>query len=113
MILKIKSHFDAAHKLPNYQGKCSNLHGHRWEVILHLEFPSPNLSTGMCMDFGIVKEALGQLLEKFDHQYLNDLMTNPTAENIALELYKACQFAFGSRFQKIEVWETPDCGVEV
>ena len=30
--LRIESHFDAAHKLVGYKGKCSNVHGHRWKV---------------------------------------------------------------------------------
>ncbi len=32
MRLQYRFHFDAAHQLPNYSGKCANLHGHRWEV---------------------------------------------------------------------------------
>ncbi len=30
--LKVKSHFDAAHRIRDYKGKCSRTHGHRWDV---------------------------------------------------------------------------------
>ena len=30
------THFDAAHYLRNYKGKCANTHGHRWEVLVKI-----------------------------------------------------------------------------
>ena len=30
--LKTSASFDSAHFLSGYQGKCSNLHGHRWKI---------------------------------------------------------------------------------
>ena len=34
--LKTQNYFNAAHFLTNYKGKCENLHGHRWQVIVYL-----------------------------------------------------------------------------
>ncbi len=31
-ILKTRHDFDSSHFLANYDGKCANIHGHRWEV---------------------------------------------------------------------------------
>ena len=31
--LFVEEHFDAAHYLPNYHGKCERLHGHRFKVV--------------------------------------------------------------------------------
>ena len=28
--------FDAAHFLHGYNGKCSNIHGHRWRVVVEI-----------------------------------------------------------------------------
>ena len=36
-ILKTESSFDSAHFLSGYEGKCSNLHGHRWRIVLAYE----------------------------------------------------------------------------
>jgi len=33
----VEEHFDAAHYLPNYHGKCEKLHGHRFKVVARLE----------------------------------------------------------------------------
>ena len=30
--LKTSASFDSAHFLSGYQGKCANLHGHRWKI---------------------------------------------------------------------------------
>ena len=30
--LKTQAHFDSAHFLHGYDGKCKNIHGHRWTV---------------------------------------------------------------------------------
>ena len=35
-LLKTEKSFDAAHFLKGYKGKCSNLHGHRWRVVIEV-----------------------------------------------------------------------------
>lgn len=69
-----------AHKLElPYESKCSNLHGHNWNIEVQLE--SEELTEyGMVMDFTHIKKVVNQL----DHAYINDVVgVNPTAENIA------------------------------
>ncbi len=34
--LKTKSSFDSAHFLAGYEGKCKNIHGHRWTVEIEV-----------------------------------------------------------------------------
>ncbi|MFH1727748.1 MAG: 6-carboxytetrahydropterin synthase QueD [Pseudomonadota bacterium] len=74
--------FDSAHKLINYKGKCENLHGHTYK--LKVTVTGKVLDSGMIMDFNelssIVNEAV---ISKLDHNYLNDVVSNPTAENIS------------------------------
>ena len=75
--------FAAAHRLPRYQGKCFNLHGHnyRFQVVLR---GAPDPYSGIFVDFGDVEKAVQQhVLDKVDHTNLNDFIENPTAENIA------------------------------
>ena len=84
LIKKIK--FEAAHRLPNVpEGhKCARLHGHSFQVDLHITGEvDPVL--GWVMDLGEMKECFRPLLERLDHNYLNDIegLENPTSENIA------------------------------
>ena len=69
-ILKTESSFDSAHFLSGYEGKCSNLHGHRWRIVL--EVMTETLSTdkqhnGMYVDFGDLKRDLKAKADELDH----------------------------------------------
>ena len=60
-ILKTEAAFDSAHFLHGYNGKCSNIHGHRW--IIEVEICSEKLieegqTRGMIVDFGDLKRDL-------------------------------------------------------
>lgn len=67
--------FDAGHRIPNHQGQCANLHGHRYVLELTLR-GEINLSSGaadegMLVDFGQVKLLAQQhLIEMWDHAFL-------------------------------------------
>jgi len=75
--------FDAAHKLPNYNGKCANLHGHTWKLIVSLE--GEIKENGMIVDFKELKDKVNEkVIDKLDHSYLNDAISNPTCENLLL-----------------------------
>ena len=88
-VLSVEDHFDAAHRLPHYIGKCNNLHGHTWHVraeITYYAVPVGELKgqhDGMLLDFGDVKE----VWEELDHAYLNDILENPTAELVTAYIY--------------------------
>lgn len=61
-----ESSFDAAHFLADYNGKCRNLHGHRWRV--QIEIAGEELKEdGMVVDFTEVKNALREMTEYLDH----------------------------------------------
>ena len=62
--LKTESSFDAAHFLTDYEGKCENLHGHRWRVIAWIEvdeLQTDGQEKDMVVDFGDFKRALRSL----------------------------------------------------
>jgi 6-pyruvoyltetrahydropterin/6-carboxytetrahydropterin synthase len=84
--LRKEVEFDAAHRLPGHQGKCANLHGHRWKVTFEVDSEELN-DMDMVVDFG----TLSALVRELDHLYINDLeifkTMIPTAENMA------CYFA--------------------
>ena len=74
-------YFDAAHFIPHYKGKCENLHGHTYKLEIVVE--DDVKKDGMVVDFVKMKQIVeSEILEKLDHQELNKLVQNPTAELI-------------------------------
>jgi 6-pyruvoyltetrahydropterin/6-carboxytetrahydropterin synthase len=110
--VSVEYSFAAGHALRNYKGKCENVHGHNYRLRVTVEGDSLN-PTGLLMDFADIRTAVKALVNRFDHQFLNDLppfdQTNPSAENIAKyfcdELHPAA-LKEGLRVQAVTVWET-------
>ncbi len=112
--LQVKTHFDAAHHLENYPGKCARHHGHRWEVEVVLEGSELD-ELNMLIDFGVVKLALDELLDKYlDHYDLNETLceAHPTAEYLARWVYVNLPTFMDVRLYCVTVWESPDCCIE-
>ena len=108
----VEGHFDAAHYLRDYGGKCENLHGHRFKVVVTLKAKKLD-RTGMAYDFVELKRHLSEVINRFDHTSLNDVppfdKINPSSENIAVTIYdqlKGC-FSGGVSLSSVEVWESP------
>lgn len=112
----VQAHFDAAHFIRNYNGKCANLHGHRWTVVVCVEGKQLD-HLGMLIDFSAVKQTIKKALTSLDHSLLNDLPyfgpggVNPTAEHLAqfmfMELRKDLVLA-EKRIAWVKVYESPD-----
>lgn len=105
--------FEAAHRLPFHDGKCHDLHGHSYKVTICFRGPvqtrttGMNPETGMVIDFGKIKEAWKEIEEKYlDHHYLNEFITNPTAENLCLWLLNHFIDKFDIPVCEIKVHET-------
>lgn len=113
--LRVKTHFDAAHFLKDYPGRCANLHGHRWDVELVIE-GSELYEQNMLLDFTIVKGLLGTAMNIVDHQCLNEVLKTdwPTAEYVAKWLYEYTsprnkRVWDRAKVVSVTVWESPDC----
>jgi len=102
--------FDAAHYLPNYKGKCERLHGHTYRLQVTLE-GEPDRE-GMIVDFGDIKKIVNEkVLNQLDHHDLNEVIENPSAENIAMWIWKRLDGKFAVDLYEIKVWETDGCFV--
>lgn len=113
MILIKEFEFDAAHNLIHYHGKCERLHGHTYKMVVKLEGePGPE---DMVYDFVELKKLVKEkVVDKFDHYYLNDIIEQPTAENIAIYAWNALVDELkrdNCRLYEVEVWETKTSGI--
>jgi len=120
MIVSCKVSFEAAHYLPDYVGKCVNLHGHRWIVIVGV---SGRIGKdGMVLDFVKLKELLQKVVtDKYDHTLLNDIIQNPTAENLVIAIVDDLEYALQQEYENfgnslklefVKVQETPNSMAE-
>ena len=112
-LLRVKTHFDAAHYIRDYEGKCSRVHGHRWEVEVVLQGTMLD-KRNMLVDFCDIKGALDVCLEgTMDHYLLNESLHEPnvTAEFLAKWMYDRLPKSVQPWLVSVEVWESPNCSV--
>jgi 6-pyruvoyltetrahydropterin/6-carboxytetrahydropterin synthase len=102
--------FEAAHHLPHHPGRCRELHGHSYELVVTVEGPVAEPS-GMVVDFSDLKRATREaVVDRLDHRCLNDLVDNPTAERMAEWIWKQLGPVLPGLVE-IELAETSDCSV--
>lgn len=106
--LTVIANFSSAHCIRGYEGACENLHGHNWKVEVVVRGAKLD-KAGMLLDFKLLKDKLGPVLDELDHQYLNQLpyfkKNNPTSENIAKYIYDKIK-AQGVKLKLVTVWES-------
>jgi len=129
MIIERIVEFDAAHRLTFHQGKCFNIHGHRWKVRITIEAATDE---DMVLDFGDIKRSI---VEKFDHKlliYKEDKMLisfmdstkfayevfekETTAENMSIIIFnlisdKLTEVGLDDCMIEVQLWETPNSSV--
>lgn len=111
--IAVESHFDAAHFLRGYGGKCEALHGHRFRVVTRVSAAKLD-DAGLAYDFTVLKKHLNEILSKFDHTCLNDVPPfdeiNPSSEHLATVIYGELSKKLAGApvsIASIEVWESP------
>ena len=118
--IKVRENFEAAHRIAGYPGKCDRLHGHSWSVEAVVRGDVLD-GLGMLVDFKDVKGVLKNILEEWDHRFINELPPfsegkNPTAENMAEEIFRKMSeaeiFRRGNAgLHAVTVWESPHSSV--
>ena len=128
--LKTEACFDSAHFLTDYFGKCENLHGHRWRMVVYLrqgELQGEGTMRDMVLDFGEFMRRVRSLAEEFDHTFLVEegslsaatvealegegfslkvLPFRTTAENLARHFCERLREE-GLPVSQVDVYETP------
>ncbi len=129
--LKTSAAFDSAHFLAGYNGKCANIHGHRWTLEVTVESAQlidSGEKRGMIIDFGDLKKAVRALADSFDHALIYEegslraatvaalneegfrliaVDFRPTAENFARFFFGKLA-AEGLPVSSVTVYETPE-----
>lgn len=124
---------DAAHRVFGHEGKCKDVHGHRYKFNIYARAPELD-SLGRVIDFSVIKQRIGSYIDNnWDHGtflYEKDPLVeiwatekafwgmkyfvmdaNPTAENIAKALLMISnQLMYNTEVQihRIECFETPN-----
>jgi 6-pyruvoyltetrahydropterin/6-carboxytetrahydropterin synthase len=120
--------FDAGHRLMNYNGPCSNIHGHTYKLEVMIK-GDLDLFTHMVIDFKDLKGIVNSIIAPLDHALLLNVVDNnfeefcqsqdqrmfvfegdPTAENIANYIYNRLRSQYVCR---VRLWETPTSYAEV
>ncbi len=68
--MKIAKEFrwEMGHRLPFHEGKCKNLHGHSYKMLV--EFTGKPDDNGMVLDYYILKELIIPMVEELDHSFM-------------------------------------------
>lgn len=111
----VEDTFAAGHALRGYRGKCENPHGHNYKVRVTLAGEKLD-DIGLLYDFKDLKSVMNDIIDRLDHQFLNDIepfqQLNPSAENLARYFYQTTNSKLRSvtdgrvRVKNVTVWET-------
>jgi 6-pyruvoyltetrahydropterin/6-carboxytetrahydropterin synthase len=111
----VEADFSSGHYLRNYHGKCENPHGHNYKVRVTLQGKELD-KAGLLLDFKLLKQVMRPVVERIDHQMLNEIEPftelNPSAENIAKYFYdqtneQLAEMTKGRvRVKDCTIWET-------
>ncbi len=111
----VEDSFAAGHYLRNYRGKCENPHGHNYKVRVTLRGAELD-KAGLLLDFKDLKEVMKYVIDRLDHQMLNEIdpftSLNPSAENLAKYFYDQASARLKSltdgrvAVSDVTIWET-------
>lgn len=129
--LQAEDSFDSAHFLAGYEGKCGNIHGHRWRVIVEVKTLSlidEGQNRGMYVDFKQLKSDLKECTDYMDHALIIEqgslkiktmealweenfriveVPFRPTAEHLSKYFYDKME-KMGYNMSSVTIYETPN-----
>ncbi len=112
--LVLRGEFSAAHQLRLGDGKLEPLHGHNWQVEVHLEGDELD-AIDVLADFTVLQPRLKEITGRLHDTFLNDhpafKTDNPSTERVAKLIHDEFRPAVPAsiRIQRVRVWETREC----
>src|SRR5690606_1513718 len=61
-------HWEMGHRLPEHFGKCKNIHGHSYKMIIEIDGDVED--SGMVMDYYDLKKVILPIVEELDHAFM-------------------------------------------
>ncbi len=109
MVIGISTSFSAAHSIPGHY-KCGKIHGHNFKI--EVEIAGEVKEDGMVMDFFDLKNVVDEVISKFDHALINEIIDVPTSENICIHIYNELKKR-GLDVVRVRVAENEDKWAEI
>ena len=107
MLVTKRFRFDSAHHLPGYPGKCARPHGHGY--LLDVTVEGPIREDGLVFDFYDLKRIVNErVIDRLDHRDLNDMLEMPSAENVAVWIWRELE---DLPLHELRLYETADSWV--
>jgi 6-pyruvoyltetrahydropterin/6-carboxytetrahydropterin synthase len=113
--ITVEDTFAAGHYLRNYKGKCEKPHGHNYKVRVTMHGQTLD-HAGLLVDFKDLREVMRHVIDRLDHQMINELepftTVNPSAENLAKYFYEETNTNLVKatngrvKVKDVTVWET-------
>ena len=98
--------FDSAHFLKDYHGKCEHMHGHTYRIQVTVE--GKVQKNGLVMDFAEIKKIVNErVVDKWDHQVINDTLEHASVENMCVWAWKQLKPKLRGLVE-VRIWETAD-----
>lgn len=105
--------FASGHHLPNHPRLCQYSHGHEWLLEVSV-YDKANVDTSMVLDFSDLKKIVNKhIIDVLDHNYVNDILWNPTAENLCAWIFEELYSNGLLTISKIKLWEAVDSYAEL
>lgn len=100
--------FAAGHHLPGHTRLCQYSHGHEWKLeVTVTDYVNP--VTNMVIDFSDLKAIVNKnIIDILDHNYINDIIWNPTAENLCAWIFEELIASGLSNVSRVKLWEAAD-----
>jgi 6-pyruvoyl-tetrahydropterin synthase len=101
---RVTRQIEAAHHNGPEWSKCHVTHGHSWRIVVSFEVPDAQVTAnewGWGIDFSVIKE----VIDRYDHQDLNEFLHPPSAENLARTLFNDLRERTGIKPEFVRVEE--------
>ena len=115
--ISVETQFRALHQLTLADGSKEPMHEHNWIVTTSVSSDKLD-GMGLVMDFGRLREEVGEITDEFDNGRLDDAdyfrRNNPSAENVAKYIFDKLEpkLPNGVKLRSVKVVEEAGCSAK-
>ena len=101
MIIERKYHFYAAHRNKSAGIKCGRLHGHTYDIVVHIKIEK--LNNGIGILFSDIDQKIEPIIKDYDHYLLLD-EKDTLCEILELAEEKFVKLPFETSAENLSIW---------